>query len=78
MGIVWLERYHGRHAKLRIRRKVTEGKMRNLDFSENPIRSHVNFGPQNDPLIAIQALWTPECRAMGSLAMLVPKKKKSY
>jgi len=39
--------------------------------SENPIRPHVNFGPQNDPLIAIQAKWAPERRVMGSPGLLV-------
>ena len=43
--------------------------MRNYDFSENPIRPHVNFGPQNDPLIAIQAKQAPERRVMGSLGL---------
>ena len=54
MDFVLANRYLDRHAYYGMRRKVTEGKLRNCYFCENPIRPHVNFGPQNDPLRAIQ------------------------
>ena len=76
MAFVWVNRYLNSRAYLWFRKKVTEGKMRNYDFSENPIRPHVNFRPQNDPLRADLPWWAPECRVMGSLGLFVPNYKK--
>ncbi len=33
------------------RKKVTDRVFNKICFSEIPIRAHVNFGPQNDPVI---------------------------
>ena len=52
MGFVLVNRYLDRDDFLQFRKKVTEGKMRKYDFSENPIRPHVKFRPQNDQLRA--------------------------
>ena len=76
MGFILVNRYLHRVAYWRFREKVTEGKMRKYDFSENPIRPHVKFRPQNDPLRADLPTWAPECRVMGSLGLFVPNYKK--
>ena len=76
MGFVLVNRYLDRDDFWQFRKLVTEGKMRKYDFSENPIRPHVKFRPQNDQLRADLPTWAPECRVMGSLGLFVPNYKK--
>ena len=75
MDFVLANRYLDRHDYYGMRRKVNGGKLRNCYFCENPIRPHVNFEPQNDPLREIQPKWLRGCKFMESLGLLCQIKR---